>query len=92
MVGDKSLKRAYHIRTKAINPFHAIVLFLYPLKTLEFLMFSGVIEREQWHDATLNVSKKPGIFWTLCSIYDGTFCKNSYIFWQKFHHRCLTGS
>ena len=35
-----------------INPFGATGLFLYPLKTSEnqrFLMFSGGIERYQWH-------------------------------------------
>ena len=35
-----------------VNPFHATGPFLYPLKTSEnsgFLMFSGVIEIDQWH-------------------------------------------
>ena len=35
------------------HPFHATNLFRYPLKTLEnkgFLMFSGGIERDQWHE------------------------------------------
>ena len=39
-------------KTFIINPFHATGLFLYPLKTSEnvkFLMFSGGIERDQWH-------------------------------------------
>ena len=35
------------------NPFHATDLFRYPLETSEnqnFLMFSGGIERDQWHE------------------------------------------
>ena len=33
-----------------INPFHAFGLFLYPLKTRGFLMFSGGIERDQCYE------------------------------------------
>ena len=33
-----------------INSFHATGLFLYPLKTSGFLMISGGIERDQWHE------------------------------------------
>ena len=33
-----------------INPFHATGPFRYPLKTSEHLMFSGGIERGQWHE------------------------------------------
>ena len=35
------------------SPFHATDLFLYPLKTPEnpgFVIFSGVIERDQWNE------------------------------------------
>ena len=32
------------------NPYHTIGLFLYPLKTKSFRMFSGGVERDQWHD------------------------------------------
>ena len=38
---------------KQINPFYATVLFRYPLKhrkTRGFLMFSGGIERDHWHE------------------------------------------
>ena len=36
-----------------VNPFNATGLFQYPLKTSQtrgFLMFSGGIERDQWHE------------------------------------------
>ena len=33
-----------------VNTFHTTGLFLYPLKTYGFLMFSGVIERDHWHE------------------------------------------
>ena len=32
------------------TPFHVIGLCLYPLKISGFLMFSGGIEREHWHE------------------------------------------
>ena len=42
-----------YIICKLISPFNATDLFLYPLKTSEktsgFLMFSGVVERDQCH-------------------------------------------
>ena len=34
---------------KLVNPFHAS-LFRHPLKTKGFLMFSGGIDRDQWHE------------------------------------------
>ena len=34
---------------KFINPFHAMVSF-YTQKTKGFLMFSGGIEKDQWHE------------------------------------------
>ena len=43
------------MRTR-INSLHAIVIFIYPLKTSKnrgFLMFSGGIERYQWHKMRL---------------------------------------
>ena len=42
--------RGLHNTVFNINPFHATVLFLYPLKTQatsDFLMFSVVIERDK---------------------------------------------
>ena len=33
-----------------ISPFHATSLFLYPPETRGFLMFSGGMERDQWHE------------------------------------------
>ena len=38
---------------EGINPFHATVLFLYPLKNLKiigFPMFLGGMERDQWYE------------------------------------------
>ena len=35
-----------------VNPFHTTGLFIYPLKTSEYLwffMFLGGIEKDQWH-------------------------------------------
>ena len=32
------------------KPFHATGFFRYPLKTSVFLMFSGGIKRDQWHE------------------------------------------
>ena len=43
---------------KVINPSHATVLFLYPLKTSEtrvFLITSGCIERDQWYEIGLSL-------------------------------------
>ena len=43
----------YEQNIQNLNPFHATDLFRYPLKTSEnkgFLMFSGGIERDQWHE------------------------------------------
>ena len=43
----------YFFSKTAFKPFHATGLFLYPLKhqkTSCFLMFSGGIERNQWHE------------------------------------------
>ena len=40
-------------RTKVNSPFHATCLFLYPLEASEnlwFLMVSGDIERDLWHE------------------------------------------
>ena len=40
-------------KIEAIHPFHATELFRYPLETKKpkgFLMFSGGIERDQWHE------------------------------------------
>ena len=42
-----------HHKSVTIKSFHATGLFRYPLQTSEnqrFLMFSGVIERDQWHE------------------------------------------
>ena len=33
-----------------VNLFNATSLFLYPLKTRGFLIFSGGIERDQWYE------------------------------------------
>ena len=41
------------IKFKMINPFHALDLFWYPLKTSEnqsFLMFSGGVKIDQGHE------------------------------------------
>ena len=39
-----------NIGQRWINPFHANVLFLYPLKTKGFLTFSWGIEKRHWHE------------------------------------------
>ena len=41
------------VSMEQVNPLHTTGLFQYPPKTLEnqsFLMFSGCIERDQWHE------------------------------------------
>ena len=35
-------------RVIMLNPFDATYLYLHPLKTSGFLMFSGGVERDQW--------------------------------------------
>ena len=51
--GRKGLKIEKFIEIILINPFHDTDLFWYPLKTSEnpcFPVFSGGIERDQWHE------------------------------------------
>ena len=48
-VVQKRCGEGFKAELKLINPFHASGLFWYPL-TRGFLMFSGGIERDQWHE------------------------------------------
>ena len=50
------------ILSQDLNPFHASGLFLYPLKTRGFLMFSGGIERDQWHEMCYGLGLKYNFF------------------------------
>ena len=51
---DEELLYKYMKVSQTVNPFHATDLFLYPMKKSEnlcvFFMFSGDIERDQWHE------------------------------------------
>ena len=51
-----------YILSQDLNPFHASGLFLYPLKTRGFLMFSGGIERDQWHEMCYGLGLKYNFF------------------------------
>ena len=46
---EREFSSLYDEQIYSSNPFHATCLFLYLLKTSGFLMFSGGVEREQWH-------------------------------------------
>ena len=52
-VSDLPFNSLRDISKLGINPFHAINLFLNPLKiseTFGFLMFLGGTERDKWHE------------------------------------------
>ena len=90
-----------------INPFHATGLFLYPLETSEtfyFLMFSGGIERDQWHknglSRTYSLSTN-SCFVSFCCLLQGLqnvlIVFNVIIFWKylknqiKLNYTCKKG-
>ena len=49
IISIKTLKKMVNYQT-LFNSYLATGLFLYPLKTSGFLMFSGGIEKDQWHE------------------------------------------